>query len=216
LFSPSSFSLVSAGIGIEGVRNRLNPMLPTLWGANPMSESAVQIRTLEESATITELAALAEQIAEAVGFSFTDAADPAESEHLNADGVWEYHFETDDRWGFVAGRPDEMVMTTYPGWNTLVIEPDHAAVFYAGTLVGIISPHAGRIGWYAPPLGSGGYVPTSADLEPAMLAAFRAERDAVAPTEWGSPQEDYRRERFNEYHEQPNTYPPEESPHDRD
>jgi hypothetical protein len=144
-----------------------------------MSESAVEIRTLTESPTITELAALAGEIAEAVGFSFADATEPAESEHLNADGVWEYHFETDDRWGFVAGRPDGMVTTTYPGWNTLVIEPDHAAVFYAGTLVGIISPHAGRIGWYAPPLGSGGYVPASADLEPAMLAAFRAERDAL-------------------------------------
>lgn len=78
-----------------------------------------------------------------------------------------------------------MVMTTYPGWNTLVIEPDHAAVFYAGTLVGIISSHSGRIGWYAPPLG-GGPVPIT-DLEPAMLAAFRAERDALT--------------------EQPNTYP---------
>jgi hypothetical protein len=142
-----------------------------------MPEQAVQIRTLTESATITELAALAEQIAEAVGFSFANAAEPAESEHLNADGVWEYHFETDDKWGLVAGRPDKMIVTTYPGWNTLVIEPGHAAVFYRGTLVGIISRDAGRIGWYAPPLG-GGPVPIT-DLEPAMLAAFRAERNAL-------------------------------------
>jgi hypothetical protein len=159
-----------------------------------MPEQGVQIRTLTESATITELAALAGEIAEAVGFSFADAAAPAESEHLNADGAWEYHFETDERWGFVAGRPEKMVVTTYPGWNTLVIEPDHAAVFYAGTLVGIISSHAGRIGWYAPPLG-GGPVPI-ADLEPAMLAAFRAERTALT--------------------DQSNTYPPEDPPHDRE
>jgi hypothetical protein len=159
-----------------------------------MSESAVQIRTLTESATITELASLAEQIAEAVGFSFADAAEPAESEHLNADGAWEYRFESDDRWGFVAGRPDEMVVTTYPGWNTLVIEPSHAAVFHRGTLVGIISRDAGRIGWYAPPLG-GGPVPIT-DLESAMLAAFRAERATLT--------------------EQPNTYPSEDPPHGRD
>jgi hypothetical protein len=142
-----------------------------------MSEQAVQIQTLTASATITELAALAEEIAEAVGFSFTDDAEPAESEHLNSDGAWEYHFETDDRWGFIAGRPDEMVVTTYPGWNTLVIEPSHAAVFYGGTLVGIISRDAGRIGWYAPPLG-GGPVPI-VDLESAMLATFRTERDTL-------------------------------------
>jgi hypothetical protein len=142
-----------------------------------MPEQGVQIRTLTESATITELAALAEQIAEAVGFSFADDADPAESEHLNADGAWEYHFKTGDKWGFVAGRPEGMVTTTYPGWNTLVIEPGRAAVFYAGTLVGIISRHSGRIGWYAPPLG-GASVPI-ADLETAMLAAFRTERDAL-------------------------------------
>lgn len=70
-----------------------------------MSEQAVQIRTLTQSATISELATLAEQIAEAVGFSFADAAEPAESEHLNTDGAWEYHFETDDKWAsLLAGR----------------------------------------------------------------------------------------------------------------
>jgi hypothetical protein len=155
---------LARGAGEEVVAVRDAPVFKTTTGS---TETA-----------IPEIAECAAQIGEAIGFSFDDAESPATSEHLNVDGVWEYHFETNDRWGFVAGRPDEMVMTTYPGWNTLVIEPDHAAVFYAGTLVGIISPHGGRIGWYAPPLG-GGSVPI-ADLEPAMLAAFRAECDAVA------------------------------------
>lgn len=122
----------------------------------------------------SEVAELATQIADVVGFSFADASD----ERLNSDGAWEYHFECDDRWGFVAAGPEGMVETTYPGWQTLVIEPDHWAVFHGGTLVGNVSLHGGRIKWYASPTRD----EYPSDLPSAMREAFRAELDAVAPS----------------------------------
>jgi hypothetical protein len=119
----------------------------------------------------SEIGLLATQIADAVGFSLDDAGD----ECLNSDGAWEYHFESDDRWGVVAAGGEKWVETTYPGWGTVVIGPDSWAVFYEGTLVGMVSVMGGRIGWYAP----GGNLD---DLESAMHTAFRTERDTVAPS----------------------------------
>jgi hypothetical protein len=123
---------------------------------------------------IPEIALLAAQIGEAIGFSFEDAEPPATSEHLNSDGAWEYHFETDDRWGFVAAAPDEFIETTYPGWNVVTVQPGHWAVFYEGTFAGTVSPRGGRIGGHA-------LLDWDADtdLAMAMLDAFRAERDAL-------------------------------------
>jgi hypothetical protein len=123
---------------------------------------------------IPEIALLAAQIGEAIGFSFEDAELPATSEFLNSDGAWEYHFETDDRWGFVAAAPDEFVETTYPGWNVVTVEPGNWAVFFEGTFAGIVSPRGGRISghdlldW-----------DEDTDLATAMLDAFRTERDAL-------------------------------------
>lgn len=121
-----------------------------------------------------EIAVLAAQIGEAIGFSFEEAESPVTSEQLNDDGAWEYHFETDDRWGFVAAGPDEMVETTYPGWNSITVEADHWAVFYEGTFAGIVSSEGGRIGGY-------GLLDWDADTDfaTAMLDAFRTERDAL-------------------------------------
>jgi hypothetical protein len=123
---------------------------------------------------IPDIALLAAQIGKAIGFSFEDTEPPATSDHLNDDGAWEYHFETDDRWGFVAAAPDEFIETTYPGWNVVTVEPGSWAVFFEGTYAGIVSPRGGCIGghdlldW-----------DEDTDLATAMLAAFRAERDAL-------------------------------------
>ncbi len=124
---------------------------------------------------IPEIVLLAAQIGEAIGFSFDSAESPATSDHLNADGAWEYHFETDDRWGFVAASPDASVETTYPGWQTITVEAGHWAVFYEGTFAGIVSPSGGRIGGYAL-LDWDNHV---TDLENAILDAFRTEHDAL-------------------------------------
>jgi hypothetical protein len=64
-------------------------------------------------------------------FSF---ADVAAAIHLNADGAWEYHFETDDAWGFVAARPDRPVETTYPEGGAITDKPYHWCVFYEKSL----------------------------------------------------------------------------------
>ena len=124
---------------------------------------------------IPEIALLAAQVGEAIGFSFDETESPATSEHLNSDGAWEYHFETDDRWGFVAAGPDGPIETTYPGWNSITVEAGHWAVFYDGTFAGIVSPRGGRIGGYAL-LEYGDEID---NLEISMLDAFRTERDAL-------------------------------------
>jgi hypothetical protein len=141
-----------------------------------MSESSHGFTTdSSPSEQASEVAALATHIADAVGFSFGDVDD----ERLNGDGAWEYHFESGDRWGVVAAGVDRSVETTYPGWGTVVIGPDSWAVFYEGTLVGMVSVTGGRIGWYAP----GGDLD---DLESAMHTAFRTERDALASNNWSN------------------------------
>lgn len=121
----------------------------------------------------TELSLLAAEIDEATGGSF-DVEPPAASE-LDSDGAWAYHFQTDERWGFVAAGPDTSAETTYPGWGTITVKPDHCAVFFNGDLAGIVSPYGGRIGGYA--------VATRDEnvdeLEDAMVTAFRAEYDAL-------------------------------------
>jgi hypothetical protein len=121
----------------------------------------------------TELSLLAREIDGATGGSF-DAESPAASE-LDSDGAWAYHFQTDERWGFVAAAPDTSAETTYSGWGTITVKPDHCAVFFDGDLAGIVSPYGGRIGGYA--------VATRdenvGELEDAMVTAFRAEYDAL-------------------------------------
>jgi hypothetical protein len=139
------------------------------------SETEATTGNTDTQTAIPEIALLAAQIGEAIGFSFEDAGPPATSEFLNSDGAWEYHFETDDRWGFVAAAPDEFVETTYPGWNVVTVEPGSWAVFFEGTFAGIVSPRGGHIGghdlldW-----------DEDTDLATAMLDAFRTECAAVA------------------------------------
>ena len=141
-----------------------------------MPDSETEITTESTRSAIPEIALLAAQIGEAIGFSFAEAESPASSEHLNSDGAWEYHFETDDKWGFVAASPDAVVETTYPGWRTITVEAGHWAVFYEGTFAGVVSPRGGRIGGHAL-LEYGDEID---DLERAMLDAFRTEREALA------------------------------------
>jgi hypothetical protein len=130
--------------------------------------------------TAIELAFLAAQIDEAVGGSFE--ADSSAASALSGDGVWEYHFETDERWGFVAAGPDEHAETTYPGWGTITVEPNHCAVFYENALAGIVSPHGGRIGGHAVAARD----EHVSDLEDAMVDAFRTEHERLtsATDEW--------------------------------
>lgn len=135
--------------------------------------------TIEGTETaIPEIALLAAQIGEAIGFPFDKTESPATSEHLNDDGAWEYHFETDDTWGFVAADPDasKTVETTYPGWNTITVQPGQWAVFCNGTFAGVVSPRGGRIGGYA----LLEYGDEITDLETAMLDGFRTEYEALA------------------------------------
>jgi hypothetical protein len=136
----------------------------------PVSETSTESTEI----AISEIALLAAQIGEVIGVSFDDAEYPAASEHLNPDGAWEYHFESDERWGFVAAPPDERVETTYPGWRSIIVEPGHWAVFYDGTFAGVVSPRGGRIGGSA--LLDWDNV---TDLETAMLDAFRTEHAAL-------------------------------------
>ena len=141
-----------------------------------MPDSEIGTTTENTETTIPEIALLAAQIGEAIGFSFVEAESPATSEHLNSDGAWEYHFETDDKWGFVAAGPAGSIETTYPGWNSITVEAGHWAVFYDGTFAGVVSPRGGRIGGHAL-LEYGDEID---DLERAMLDAFRTEREALA------------------------------------
>jgi hypothetical protein len=140
------------------------------------SETETTTENTGTGTAISEIALLAAQIGESIGVSFADTEFPAASEHLNDDGVWEYHFETDEKWGFVAASPDaeRPVETTYPGWNIVTVEPGHWAVFYEGTFAGTVSPRGGRIGGHA--LLDWDDV---TDLETAMLDAFRTEHNAL-------------------------------------
>ena len=123
------------------------------------------------SEQITESALRACELAQAVGFSFGDVPDdPAESEHLNADGAWEYHFETAPEWGFVAAGPvDAPIETTYDGWP-VTVSPYHWSVFKDETPVSVFSPADGTI------VGTGA-------IEDTMLRAFQYEIDCVGGDE---------------------------------
>lgn len=124
------------------------------------------------------IASLARRIGNAVGFSFPPNESTAASEFLKSDGAWEYHFETDERWGFVTPGVETYIQTTYPGWGTVTIGPRYWAVFYCGTLVGVVSSDGGRIRWYAPPIRD----EYPSDLGSAMHDAFTAELDEVLPS----------------------------------
>ena len=148
----------------------------TTTGRSGNSENTATIERTET--VIPEIASLAAQIGEAIGFPFDETESPATSEYMNSDGACEYHFETDDTWGFVAVSPDAstLVETTYPGWNTITVQPGQWAVFCNGTFAGVVSPRGGRIGVYA----LLEYGDEITDLETAMLDAFRAEHEALA------------------------------------
>jgi hypothetical protein len=124
---------------------------------------------------ITELSLLAAQIDEAVGGAFGDS-------ELNSDGAWKYRFQTDSAWGIVAAGPNKRAETTYPGWGTITVEPDHCAVFFDSDLAAIVSPHGGRIGGNAVAARD----KHVSELEDAMLGAFRTEHDTLtsATNEW--------------------------------
>ena len=127
---------------------------------------------------VIELFALAAQIGEEVGFSFRDVdeSEPESSEHLNDDGAWEYHFETDPHWGFVMAGPHEPVETTYGDWGLdFEISPFNCYIFHDDALAGIINPGGGDLGG----LISIDEVDGISDLEPVMCDAFERERDAL-------------------------------------
>lgn len=146
------------------------------WPTHREMIDMTEIVAERSESVVPEITLLASQIGEAIGFSFDSAESPATSEHLNSDGAWKYHFETDDRWGFVAANLDAPgpVMTTYPGWNTITVETGHWAVFFEGTFAGTVSPHGGRIGGYALLDWN-----NDTDLGTAILDAFRTERDVL-------------------------------------
>lgn len=125
------------------------------------------------SEQVTEAAVLASQIGEAIGFSFADAE--AGGEHLNDDGAWEHHFETDSSWGFVAAGPDGPIETTYPGWGEVEVPPYRWCVFHDSALAAMFSPKGGTVGGFVVVEG----VDDVADLEGAMIDALREERDAL-------------------------------------
>lgn len=81
------------------------------------------------------------EVAEQVGFSFDEPGD-----HLNADGAWEYHLETHDRYGWLMTGPGEDVDTEYPGWGDIEMDPYHLAVFVDGALAGLLTPKGGTVG----------------------------------------------------------------------
>ena len=115
---------------------------------------------------------LASDIATAIGFPFADAdvKHPVESESLNSDGAWEYHFDSDPAWGFVAAGPDEAVTTTYNGvpylGRKITVEPSHWCVFHEETPVAVLSSTSGTVGG-------------PAALEERILTAFQAEIDVL-------------------------------------
>jgi hypothetical protein len=120
----------------------------------------------------TEVVVLAAQIADAVGFSFADGTSPDESEHLNPDGAWEYHFETDPAWGFLAAT-DRPVTTLYPGWGPITLEPYHWYIFHEGDLIESVSPRGSNRRTKTVTA-----VTDQDDREAMMREAFRTERDA--------------------------------------
>lgn len=124
----------------------------------------------------TELALLVAEIDEAVGGSFEGCdSSPGAASALNSDGAWEYHLQTNDRWGFVAAGPDALAETTYLGWGTIAVEPGRCAVFYESHLAGIVSPYGGRIGGSAVAARD----ERVGELENAMVDAFKTEYDAL-------------------------------------
>lgn len=81
-------------------------------------------------------------VAEEIGFTFDEPGD-----HLNDDGVWEYHLDTHDGWGWiVVGPEDEPVETSYPGWGDIEIKPFTAALFKDGAMAGLLTPKGGTLG----------------------------------------------------------------------
>jgi hypothetical protein len=130
--------------------------------------------TNKTDSAITELSLLVAKIDEAIAGSFDNTESLSASE-ANSGGAWKYQFQTNSAWGFVAGGPDERAETSYPGWGIITVEPGHCAVFYDDDFAGIISPDGGRIGGYA--VGERDW--DVADLEDAMVGAFRAEYDAL-------------------------------------
>lgn len=125
------------------------------------------------SEQVTQAAVLASEIGEAVGFSFADAE--PDDEHLNADGAWEHHFETDPSWSFVAAGPDGPIETTYEGWGEIEVPSYRWCVFHNGALAAMFSPTDGTVGGFVAIEG----VDDVADLEDAMIDAFERERDAL-------------------------------------
>jgi hypothetical protein len=116
---------------------------------------------------VIEVAYLACKIGEAIGFTFADAGDPADSEHLNSDGAWEYHFETAPQWGFLGSGPgEESIETSHDAWGTLIIKPYHWYVFREETLAAVFTPTDGTV------VGTGA-------LEDTMVRAFQLELDAL-------------------------------------
>lgn len=130
---------------------------------------------MSDDADVIELAALAAQIGEEIGFSFADVDDPEDSEHLNEDGAWEYHFETDPSWGFIAAGPDGPIETTYPEWGEVEVPSYRWCVFHDGALAAMFSPTDGTVGGFVAIEG----VDDVADLEDAMIDALQRERDAL-------------------------------------
>lgn len=120
---------------------------------------------------VTQAAMLAREIGEAIGFSFANVGD----EHLNDDGAWEHHFETDPSWGFLAAGPDGPIRTSYPGWGAVTVEPFRWCVFHDGALAAVITPKGGSVGGLVAVEG----VENVVELEDAMLDALRRERDAL-------------------------------------
>ena len=126
---------------------------------------------------VTQAAVLASEIGEAIGFSFADA-EPGD-EHLNDDGAWEHHFETDPSWGFIAAGPDGPIETTYPEWGEVEVPSYRWCVFHDGALAAMFSPTDGTVGGFVAIEG----VDDVADLEDAMIDALQRERDALQDDE---------------------------------
>ena len=131
------------------------------------------------SEQVIELAYRAVTLGEAVGFTFADVDQehPGESEHLNADGVWEYHFETAPQWGFLAaGSVDEPIETTFGECSVPVtVDPYHWFVFKDEMLVSVFTPTDGSV------VGSG-------VLEDTLLRALQYEIDAQTADTGGDEQ----------------------------
>ena len=120
---------------------------------------------------IPEATTLVWEIATALGMSITAEHESATSEHLNKNGAWEYHFDTDPAWGFVATGADGPIETTYKGspygdWGTLTLDPYQWCLFDEDAPVAVGSPTETTVGG-----------PQS--LATAMINAVRTEREAL-------------------------------------